>query len=351
VVEKRITLKPGDPLSPLEQTDIQKRFYDLGIFSRVDTAIENPDGDTEHKYIGYHFDEANRYTFSLGIGAQVARFGTPSTTNLASPGGATGFSPELSLTASRLNFLGLGHMVTARALYSSLEKRGSLSYLQPRFRNVDGRNLTYTLLYDESLDVRTFASRREEASVQISQQFTKALTGLFQFAYRRVSVSRVEIPVLLVPELVQPVRLGMLSANFSHDRRNNPADPRRGIYNTINIGMAGKFFGSQRSFGRVLLRNATYHTLGKNLVLARQTQFGVITPFSPPAGVSEQQSVPLRSVSSRAARIPCARSLTIRPARAILGLRSCPEALHLSPPAFHWVETLFSPTTLSCDFL
>jgi outer membrane protein assembly complex protein YaeT len=293
VVSRRITMQPGDPLSPIEQTDIQKRFYDLGIFSRVDTAIENPDGDTEHKYIAYHFDEANRYTFSLGVGAQVARFGTPSTTSLSSPGGSTGFSPEVSLTASRLNFLGLGHMVTARALYSSLEKRGSLSYLQPRFRNVDGRNLTYTLLYDESLDVRTFASRREEGSVQISQQFTKALTGLFQFAYRRVSVSSVEIPVLLVPELVQPVRLGMLSANFSHDRRNNPADPRRGIYNTINVGVSGKFFGSQRSFGRVLLRNATYHPLGKNLVLARQTQFGVIMPFSPPAGISEQESVPL----------------------------------------------------------
>ncbi|HEX6895399.1 MAG TPA: BamA/TamA family outer membrane protein, partial [Bryobacteraceae bacterium] len=30
-----------------------------------------------------------------------------------------------------------------------------------------------------------------------------------------------------------------------------------------------------------------------NIVLARQTQFGVIQPFSPPAGISAQQSVPL----------------------------------------------------------
>src|SRR5205823_6946780 len=58
-------------------------------------------------------------------------------------------------------------------------------------------------------------------------------------------------------------------------------------------GAAGNFFGSQRSFGRVLARNATYYSLTKNIVLARQTQFGIITPFSPPAGISEQQSVPL----------------------------------------------------------
>jgi outer membrane translocation and assembly module TamA len=65
------------------------------------------------------------------------------------------------------------------------------------------------------------------------------------------------------------------------------------MYNTADIGVAGKFFGSQRSFGRVLLRNATYHQLTKNLVLARQTEFGVISPFAAPAGLTEVQSVPL----------------------------------------------------------
>jgi len=293
LVDRNITLKAGDPLSPLRQTDIQKRFYDLGIFSRVDTAIENPDGGTDHKYVLYHFDEANRYTVSVGVGAQVARFGTPSTADLSSPAGTTGFSPDFSLAVSRLNFLGLGHMITARGLYSSIEKRASLSYFEPRFRNVDGRNLTYTVLFDDTLDVRTFASKREEGSIQLSQKFSKTLTGLFQFAYRRVSVNSVVIPVLLVPQFLQPVRIGMLSANFVYDRRDNPADPHKGIYNTADMGVSGSFFGSQRSFARVLVRNATYYSLTKNLVLARQTQFGIIQPFSSPAGVSEDESVPL----------------------------------------------------------
>jgi outer membrane protein assembly factor BamA len=41
------------------------------------------------------------------------------------------------------------------------------------------------------------------------------------------------------------------------------------------------------------LRNATYYGLTKNLVLARQTQFGLITPFAAPSGLTDQQSVPL----------------------------------------------------------
>jgi outer membrane protein insertion porin family len=293
LVDRAITLKPGDPLSPTAQTNIQKSLYDLGVFANIDTAIENPDGDTDHKYVLYHFDEANRYNFSVGFGAQLAQFGIPNSTSLAAPGGTTGVSPEGSVTVSRLNFLGLGHTVSLQGVYSSIEKRGSLTYLQPRFLDVEGQNLSYTLLYDDTLNVRTFAARREEASVQLSRKFSKSFTGVFQASFRRDSVSDIVIPVLLVSQFLQTVRIGMLSANFVQDRRDNPANPHHGMYNTASFGLSGRFFGSQRSFGRALLRNATYYPLGKNWVLARQTQFGVIVPFSPPAGIDAEESVPL----------------------------------------------------------
>jgi outer membrane protein insertion porin family len=293
LVNPRITLKPGDPLSPVAQTNIQKSLYDLGVFAAVETAIENPDGDTLRKNVIYHFEEANRYTMSIGFGAQLANFGTPNGSSLAAPGGTFGFSPEGSLTVSRLNFLGLGHTISAQGVYSSIEKRASLTYLQPHVGNVDGRNLTYSLLYDNTLDVRTFAAKREEASVQLSQKFTKSLTGIFQFSFRQVSVSDIVIPVLLIPQFLQSVRIGILSANLVHDRRDNPANPHHGTYSTLNVGVSGRFFGSQRSFARALLRNATYYSLGKNWVLARQTQFGVIVPFAPPSGIDAQESVPL----------------------------------------------------------
>ncbi|HTA41726.1 MAG TPA: BamA/TamA family outer membrane protein [Bryobacteraceae bacterium] len=293
LIARNITLKAGDPLSPVEQTRIQQNLYDLGIFARVDTAIENPDGTAAHKYILYDFEEANRYSLTVGVGAQVGRFGTPSNTSLAGPAGTTGFSPEFSLDISRLNFLGLGHTISLRTNYSTIENLASLTYLQPRFLNHAGRSISYTLLYDKTLDVRTFASKREQASIQLSQKFSKSLTGMFGVAYRRVSVSDVIIPVLLIPQFVQPVRIGILTANLVQDRRNNPANPSHGMYNTIDVGIATKALASQRSFGRVLARNATYYKLSKSLILARQTEFGVIAPFSAPAGVTEQESVPL----------------------------------------------------------
>jgi outer membrane protein assembly complex protein YaeT len=293
LVAKRITLHPGDPITATEERQIQRSFYDMGVFARVDTAIENPQGDTRYKYILYNFEEANRYSLALGFGAQVARFGTPSSSTVASPGGSTGFSPQVSLNVSRLNFRGLGHTVSLQGVISNLQQRGSLSYLAPRFQNVEGRSLSFSLVYDNTLDVRTFASRREEGSVQMSQKLSKATTLLGRFAYRRVSVSNVVIPVLLVPQLVQPVRIGIFSVNLAQDRRNDSGNPHRGIYNTADVSLASKVFGSQRSFLRTLVRNATYHEITRNLVFARQTQFGVISPFAAPAGLSAMESVPL----------------------------------------------------------
>lgn len=293
LLRHEITLNPGDPLSPVQETNIQQSLYNLGIFARVDTAIQNPDGATDHKYVLYNFQEADRYSLNVGIGAMVAQFGTPSTSSLSGAAGITGFSPEVSADISRMNFLGLGHTVSLRGAYSTIDKLAAITYTQPRFRNSAGRTITYTLLYNDQLNIRTFASKTESASVQLSQKFSKSLTGMFRLEYRRVSVSDVIIPVLLIPQFVQPVRLGIVASNFVWDRRNNASNPSRGMYNTVDIALADKYLGSQRNFGRALIRNATYYKLTGQWILARQTGFGIIEPFNAPAGVSEEQSVPL----------------------------------------------------------
>ena len=72
---------------------------------------------------------------------------------------------------------GLGHSLNFKSRYSTLDRRASLSYLAPRYRNVEGRNISFTALYDNTRDVRTFTAQRYEGSVQLSQRFSKATTG------------------------------------------------------------------------------------------------------------------------------------------------------------------------------
>jgi len=83
----------------------------------------------------------------------------------------------------------------------------------------------------------------------------------------------------LIQQQSQPVRVGITSITMVNDRRDDPVDPRKGVYNTVDLGLAERIFGSQRSFLRFLGRNATYHPLTRKVVLARSTEFGDLYAF------------------------------------------------------------------------
>jgi len=129
--------------------------------------------------------------------------------------------------------------------------------------------------------------------VEVAQQVSKASSLLLRFAYRRVETADVVIPSLLIPQLLQPVRIGILSLSYVQDRRDDRADAHRGIYNTADIGVASGIFGSERTFVRGLFRSASYHSLTKTVVLARETTVGVIFPYRVPAGFTPDDVIPL----------------------------------------------------------
>ncbi len=291
LVQKRIDIQDGEPLSMVKVNDIARELTNLGIFANVNTGIQDPDGSNRYKYVLYDFDEAARYTFNIGFGLEVGQFGG-TTNNLAEAGGAKGTSPIVSLEVNRLNFLGLGQTISLQTRYSTLEQRESLNYIVPHFLNSPNRTLTFTILYDTTQDVQTFRVRREEAAVQTSQRLNRASTVLLRFAYRR-DAPNVTIPALNTAAFTEPVRIGELSASYIQDHRDNPADAHRGFWNTVDTGIAGNFFGSQRNFYRLLARNATYTSLGRNLVFARQTQIGAIIPFSIPTTLNAFNVIPL----------------------------------------------------------
>ena len=280
LVESKMLLKPGDPLSPTAMRDTQRDLYDLGVFARVDTAIQNPDGDSSDKYVLYDMEEARKYSVATGFGAEFARIGGCSTC-LEAPQGQTGFAPDFTLDVSRLDLWGVGQSLSFRGRVSTLEQRALVNYTAPRVRGNDKLTLSFTVLYDDSKDVRTFTAKREEGSVQLSDRLSKSLTLLYRYTYRHVTVdqSTLKISPLLIPLFSQPDRVGELSWSIVQDRRDDPIETHKGIYNTIDISAAPRALGSETSFGRFLGRNATYHSFGHRYVLARATSFGIVHPL------------------------------------------------------------------------
>lgn len=276
LINQNITLNPGDPLSPTAVTDIQRRLYALGVFARVDAAIQNPDGDSDRKYVLYNLEEARRYSLAVGFGAELGRIGQGCQTCFDSPAGTTGFSPRVSLDITRNNLWGLTHSISLRTRVSTLDQRVLLNYSWPHFRNQENLTVSVTGLYENSHDINTFNFRRQEGSLQLTQRLSKATTVFYRYTYRRVAVSDLKVTPFLIPQVTQPALVGIASLNLVQDRRDDPLDPHRGIFNTVDLGLADHIFGSQRNFLHALVRNASYHPIGKGLVLARMTQFGDI---------------------------------------------------------------------------
>jgi outer membrane protein assembly factor BamA len=108
-----------------------------------------------------------------------------------------------------------------------------------------------------------------------------------------VNESTLKIEPLLIPLLSQPDHTGMLTAGLIQDRRDDPINAHRGIYNTIDFGFSGHFLGSTRNFVRFLGRNSYYKSLRPHLILASNTIFGWIPLLTVPAGIPRDQALPL----------------------------------------------------------
>ena len=290
IVDQQVLLEAGEPLSQWGILETQRQLYDLGIFEKVEIAVQNREGKEQFKNALVQVEEARRYTVSVGAGADVARFGA-ATEEVTDPEGRAGFSPLVSFEVTRLNFRGRNHTLSFKSRLSRLQERALVSYTAPRVWNVPRLMLLFSGFFERSFDVLTFASQRLEGSVALEQKRGRSDTLFYRYSYRRVKAERdtLKVSVADIPLFARPVRVGMLGASFVRDRRDDPTDSHRGLFLTTDVGLSASRLGSEANFSRFLSQHRTYHPLGSNLVLARTTQFGVAEPFGKPG----QPDIPL----------------------------------------------------------
>ncbi len=283
IVQRELEMKPGDPLSQVAMLKTQQNLYDLGIFSQVDTAVQNPDGDEPTKNVLFSLHEAKRYTFTYGAGLEF-QTGQPGVGN-NTPLGATGVSPLVSFEVTRLNFMGRNHTVSFKANVGRLQQRGLIGYTAPRLFGSRKWTLKLTTFYDNTVDVTTFTSQRLEGSVQVAEAVSKATQLNYSFSFRRVKATDIAISTALIPLLSQPVRVGGPGFTYILNKRDNELESTKGSYNTVDISWASSYFGSEADFTRILTQNTTYTAFGrkkssdKKFVFARSTRVGVQNAF------------------------------------------------------------------------
>ena len=275
IVDREISIHPGDPLSQEEMLDSQQRLYDLGIFNAVDMAPQNPEGDATHKNVDFQLAEARRYTFTYGAGFEVQ---TGQGAGANNPQGEPGASGRVSFDVTRLNFRGRDETLILQTRYGNLQKRILLGYESPRWFDLKNVTFNLTAFYDDTFDVSTFEAKRLEGSAEIKQRFDKATTLLYRLIYRRVSIpsGTLVIDPNLIPLFSLPVRVGMPAFTYLRDTRDDPTDSHKGAFSTLDTGLATGALGSEANFGRVLMQNSTYYRFHKKRwVFARSTRIGL----------------------------------------------------------------------------
>jgi outer membrane protein insertion porin family len=288
VARREMRVQQGAPLSQQEMLESQRRLYDLGLFRQVDTAIQNPEGTESRKNVLVTAREAERYTFDYGVGFEFET-GQPSI-GANQPLGQTGVSPRVSFGVSRINVGGRHQTLTMKTNVSRLQQRGLISFDVPKLLNLDNLRFTATALYDNTVDVSTFTSKRLEGTLQVLQvlyklQDRELTTMTYRFSYRRVEASNIEVTDNLIPLLSKPTRVGTPNFLYIRNRRDSDLESTRGSYTTVEGGVAASYFGSEADFSRLLIKNSTYHTLfrnrstGRGYVFARSTTVGVENPF------------------------------------------------------------------------
>jgi outer membrane protein insertion porin family len=282
VVRREIQISAGQTLSQRDLLETQSKLYDLGIFSEVDTAVQNPGGSDPQKNALVQVQEARRYTFTYGFGLEFET-GLPSGSN--APAGSTGVSPRVGLDVTRLNVFGRDQTLTFQSHVGRLQQRGLISYQIPKLFNKDALKLFYTIFYDNSLDVSTFTSQRFEAKIDLRQQIGKpqanhSTSMTYRFDYRRVKASNfasdfspVEFSLFSLP-----ARVAGPGFTFIRDKRDNPLESTKGQFFTLDGFAASDYLGSQADFARVLGQDSTYYSFGRTnhkFVFARSTTIGL----------------------------------------------------------------------------
>ena len=281
VVHREVQVASGQPLSQQDILDTQSKLYDLGIFSQVDTAVQNPSGTDPEKNVLVQVQEAKRYTFTYGAGLEFET-GLPSGTN--APAGETGVSPRVALDVTRLNVGGRNQTLTFQSHVGTLQQRGLISYEIPKILNNDRFKLFFTAFYDNSLNVATFTSQRLEGKIDLRQQIGRQQANhstsiTYRFDYRRVKASNfaADFSPAEFSLFSLPAHVGGPGFTFIRDKRDNPLESTKGQYFTLDTFVASSYVGSQSDYGRALSQDSTYYAFGRpnhKFVFARSTTLG-----------------------------------------------------------------------------
>ncbi len=284
VIRRELVIRQGQPLSQDNVSESQSRLNGLGVFNQVQIAAQDAAGSGTEKTVLVAVEESRRWTLGYGGGFEVQRLGSNN------PQGTFKASPRISLNLNRLDVGGRDQTYTLWGRLSYIDTGAGMSYVIPYLFNRRDLSLRINGLVDRSRDVLTFTDDQKGASVTIEKRFSTSTVISGRYSFSRVEALDLSnrISPEEVPLLSRPARVGGFGASYVNDHRDDPTDATRGSYSLADAGIMSKSLASEANFVRFTGQNATYYRLSSHLVFARNTRFGLESPYGSPEKILVQ---------------------------------------------------------------
>ncbi len=262
IITRSILFHEGDPLSIEKMLTSQQKLYGLGIFDRVEIVPVNVNRSDDYRPVIIRVEDSSPLVLGYGFGYQ------------------TNEGPRGTVEITRKNLFGLDRSLSFRVRASVLEQRGQITYREPRLFNHD-LDSSVTLYAENAPGYNLpFNTARVNASMQIMKRFHRVDNFFIRYNYETVNLSDVTVnPAATGFENLGTLRLSTFSTAWLRDTRDDPFEPQKGTFNTVNFSVAAKAYGSEVNLVSVFGQTQMNRRVYKKTVLATSFRLGLKGPF------------------------------------------------------------------------
>jgi outer membrane protein assembly complex protein YaeT len=267
VIRRELAFRSGDPLSQQKLDDSQRNLYQMGVFRSVSVEAVGAGATPQTAAVAQGEPPApvpiqvrilESAPLSVGAG-----FGYDSVDH---------FRGRLDL-ADR-NLFGTRRYAGLVLRGGSIERRAQALVRDPRLFNTRLAGLASAFYEMNERD--TFTERRRGARLQVERKQTRRLTQFYGYVLEDVDLADVSVTAEEIPE---QQRLADLSWTLAYDSRNDFADPRHGLFGSVDLKWFAGPIGSDAEFGRAFLEISYYRPLSQRVVWASALRTGLARPY------------------------------------------------------------------------
>lgn len=264
VIARELTYSEGDMFNPDALASTRRALYKLGLFSdlqftvigaadrKVDILLNSIEEDAGVVEFGFGYGEYEKYRGFLDV--------------------------------SYRNVLGMNRVVSLRADLDTLSNKYTLKYYEPRFFDY---KLPFTVSVstekrqEKNIDTDTTSYRIEKHSAiaSIERNLSAAVKAGFDYEFSLVNTYDVQPDVILSRDDTGTIAISGVRPALTFDTRDNPFNPRHGVFAGISVKAASSALLSETNFLKAMIHTSAYQSLSRWLVLAASVRAGAAHSF------------------------------------------------------------------------